>query len=950
MHERAQVDVNVNGKSAQKQLSALEKSAEKYKKELVQANKAGDLQGYKKAKRNLENVNKEMRQLKKQTFSVNKVVNNLSSATYNDLRKAARKLNRELNNVNRNTKEYAQKKKQLQSIRGEMSKHRNELRGTNKLWGNLKGMLPALGLAGAVAMIGKLIGKWARFQKQLRKTRHQIQSLTGETGQNLDELTAKVQATANTFDKDFNEVAKAANSLSKQMNISFGQAMEKIQDGFVNGADASGEFLDMLKEYPTQLAEVGLNADQSIKMMEQQVEQGVFSDKGIDAIKEANLRLREMPKATREALDAIGLSADELEEQLKNGEKSMFEVIQMVSSKLSELPPQSNEVGQAVADIFAGPGEDAGLKYLQTLKDINLELDETTKKTGEFATVQDRLVEANERVSESMIAVFGGNFWDRLMANAKEKWADFLDGFRHIPVLMNRVGKFFGIANKPLSEFSDTILATTPGIRELVNQVKEYGTETDKGMEALTKLNSALVETYGSEGLEIAQNFTEEQKKLAQQRIKKAKEETEALEERNKKDDGSGGGNIPEAPAEINQVQEAIKNLDASAKKAGKSVDEMLSAYEEGEDKKLEKKIQKEKEFLQKRDQVIKEFNLESFEEQKARELARLEILKEKGLLNEREYQQAKRQIQQKYRQKQLEDLRELGRISHNEYQTRNHKLKQLYEQDKITYKQYLDEKSKLDKNYNQQRLNDAQAVSGHILGAINAMMQAELEAAGDNEEKKLEIQAKYADMRFAAQVAKMTANAAQAVTKALADLGPIAGPIAAAAIGVTTAAQIAIANKQRKNAKQALTASQKASGNLDVIGEDDGRTYHNVPYVGEASGVGIINNGKPTLINETGGELIVDKATTRNIQMKAPEIFDDIKSYRVPQRADGNINEISTKKETERLIEAANRLSNAADNLAERNFRALYDDEEIRKIKNRIDEFENIHNESDIT
>src|SRR6056297_748487 len=117
MHENAQVDINVNGKSAQKQLSALEKSAEKYKKELVQANKAGDLKGYKKAKKNLDGVNKEMRQLKKQTFDVNKVVNNLSTATYNDLRKSARKLNKELNNMERNTKQYAAKKKQLAAVR-----------------------------------------------------------------------------------------------------------------------------------------------------------------------------------------------------------------------------------------------------------------------------------------------------------------------------------------------------------------------------------------------------------------------------------------------------------------------------------------------------------------------------------------------------------------------------------------------------------------------------------------------------------------------------------------------------------------------------------------------------------------------------------------------------------------------------------------------------------------
>ncbi|MFO7828273.1 MAG: hypothetical protein R6V23_06620 [Bacteroidales bacterium] len=64
------------------------------------------------------------------------------------------------------------------------------------------------------------------------------------------------------------------------------------------------------------------------------------------------------------------------------------------------------------------------------------------------------------------------------------------------------------------------------------------------------------------------------------------------------------------------------------------------------------------------------------------------------------------------------------------------------------------------------------------------------------------------------------------------------------------------------------------------------------MPYAGSFRGVGIANRGRPTLINETGGELIVDPATTNNIRLRDPGVFDLIKSYQVPQRAEGTLPE----------------------------------------------------------
>jgi len=120
----------------------------------------------------------------------------------------------------------------------------------------------------------------------------------------------------------------------------------------------------------------------------------IYSDKVFDSIKEAKIRLRELTPATSDALDAIGISSDELEHKLRTNTISYFDAIQMVSEKLDSLEAQSPEVGTAIADIFGGPGEDAGLAYLQTLHKVDDQL-------VEVESTSSKLMKANERLAQS---------------------------------------------------------------------------------------------------------------------------------------------------------------------------------------------------------------------------------------------------------------------------------------------------------------------------------------------------------------------------------------------------------------------------------------------------------------------------------------------------------------------------------------------------------------------
>ena len=231
----------------------------------------------------------------------------------------------------------------------------------------------------------------------------QAAQYTGLQGKELGEVRNQAQALADTFGADVSEVLLSANALAKGFGISAKDALGMVQDGFVAGANANGEFLDTLREYPRYFKEAGISAEGFVAITANAARQGVFSDKGVDTIKEANLRLREMTTATAAALDGIGISSEEVMQQLADGSTTTFAVMQQVAAKLQELPASSAAVGTAIADIFGSPGEDAGLEYIKTLADVDLSLQGMVGSADEASKALGRQAEAQAEASNGLL-------------------------------------------------------------------------------------------------------------------------------------------------------------------------------------------------------------------------------------------------------------------------------------------------------------------------------------------------------------------------------------------------------------------------------------------------------------------------------------------------------------------------------------------------------------------
>lgn len=399
-------------------------------------------------KESLELADKEVHS-KEEAIEVNKRLrkaSNMLKDTDEDYRNTLGKLNSTIgvntDYIKRNSDRYTQQKMTIGSYKEEVKaawmelNHLNDSMGSfGIISGSFGDSLQSLGNAGsvleglsgfgkifqnkwllglgAVGAAGAGIGWWVNYNNGLTEATRLTQQFTEKSGEDLKAYRTEVQAIADFYGKDFKEVLIGANAVSKQFGISAEESLKLIQDGFIAGADANGEFLDTLREYPAYFKEAGISAETFIAITAQAAKSGIYSDKGVDVIKEGNLRIREMTTATASALEGIGISADKVQEQLRTGQKTTFDIIQMVSQRLSELPDSASVVGTALADIFGGPGEDAGLQYVRTLKDIKTNLGDVKAETGELGKAQEDMIESQKLLSKELALLFdatGGSF------------------------------------------------------------------------------------------------------------------------------------------------------------------------------------------------------------------------------------------------------------------------------------------------------------------------------------------------------------------------------------------------------------------------------------------------------------------------------------------------------------------------------------------------------------
>ena len=254
---------------------------------------------------------------------------------------------------------------------------------------------------------------------------------------------------------------------------------------------------------------------------------------------------------------------------------------------------------------------------------------------------------------------------------------------------------------------------------------------------------------------------------------------------------------------------------------------------------------------------------------------AALDLAKQNGedtVQVEKAYKDAQAQIDAEYTAKHSEQLAQqadkekqarqaLGFDKQSEYDQQLEQLQQALDNQYITQEEHEKKVQQLKKEsfmkqaqyYTDLFSNAVGALQNAEMANVDAKYDAEIKAAEGNtalQEKlekkkaneKLKIQKKYADVNFAMQAAQIISNTATSIMKAYSEMGPIAGSVAAALMGVTGAAQLAVANAERQKVKRMtlngsasgtssagsrVASGRESGGRIDVEREQDGKRFN---------------------------------------------------------------------------------------------------------------------------
>lgn len=276
-----------------------------------------------------------------------------------------------------------------------------------------------LSLAG-IAGVGVAFKWFFDYNKGIEESTRLTREFLGITGDSLEAIRNDIQATADTYGKDYKETLEAVDVLTSQYGYDAKEALQIINDGFQSGADLNGDMIAKIKQYAPAFHDASIGGKELVGVI-QQTRSGIFSDSGMDLIQMASKKIREMSDKTAGSLEAIGISSKKVEADLVSGSKSTFDVIKMISTKLKEVPQNSLEAGAVLKDVFGKQGANAGLKMIEQLDTMNIDLNKLKDTTGEYGKKVNEQREANEELNGVMSAMFdmSQKGFGSMIANAK---------------------------------------------------------------------------------------------------------------------------------------------------------------------------------------------------------------------------------------------------------------------------------------------------------------------------------------------------------------------------------------------------------------------------------------------------------------------------------------------------------------------------------------------------
>lgn len=729
--------VTLNASQAQATMTALQNQADVLRQKMIEATQIGDVESAKKYQKELDQVQKSMSSIKKETKDYREILNRLNGASMNELQKAAQGLNRELRKLKPGTDEFIQKSKELKQVRGRMKELNDETRQTQSL---LSKIPPALKvwLGVATTVIGGLI--------KLGK-----------------DLIANTQQYGDVFQASMAGMKAAYQSLIIDManGTGWNELVQNMRSAYENGKLVA-QMLDEIFERQNSLSMMEAEYNVEIERNKQLMRDQTLSDEERLAAAEEAVRLeRELATEKR---DVAQQEYDAYKLQLQtrtrmNDDELQFLVREYNANKdiirqADEYNSELNKRKQLLA------GYEAAGNYLAYSKEIE-------KARAAIKALEDDTDQSIKDVA-AMVAKYNLSS-DEMVSQYVKSYNSMLSAESNFYSATTRIATTASGLRKSLIEehakandaaYKEEISAAEKHSTELLNIEKKRYIDGEITAETYEQRQKEIQRQGLQDKIDISKKYLKDSLAYQSQLLDMTLQEQMKLQEE----------------ADKVAAKETAKRLDEEAKALQKQIEEEAKENE---------RLQKLAADLTGATRVV------AFQA----ELADLETLIAQKLIDEEEYQKAKAEIIQRYQAEQREYDITAWKNSLN------------------TAKKYLSQISTAMNNLQETKM-----------AQLEAQMNAELEAAGDNAERreqieqeyeaqKLKVQQRYADVNMGIQIAQALANGASAILATYAQLGFTPAGIAASALmAVVTATEVAMLVAQRNAIRSASVQSSSGS------------------------------------------------------------------------------------------------------------------------------------------
>lgn len=186
IHEKATVELQVNGEQARKEMQLMEQHALSLKARIVEAQNAGDTKKVKQLQKELKETNTALRAMRDNARNIDAAMNNIGLATPKELRRLLKDIDAKLNSghIARGSEEWKKYQAQLKLVNAEIRKVNDEIKETEGWLTRFNnrfakwGALAASGIA-AITGISMTLNKMRKNRDDKEASAANLKALTG---------------------------------------------------------------------------------------------------------------------------------------------------------------------------------------------------------------------------------------------------------------------------------------------------------------------------------------------------------------------------------------------------------------------------------------------------------------------------------------------------------------------------------------------------------------------------------------------------------------------------------------------------------------------------------------------------------------------------------------------------------------------------------------------------